>query len=377
MYYIPFIKIKKGPKCLRPFQNHFTLWQGERLWSLAFGAIGMICFALALTRKMLKLHSLLKNHRRTKSFADLYLQTDFCKSRIFKESLLWSGVQVQRTFHFALINIFRAPWMAIFRYFLQPLAQAKPSHIRCLPAPKPWWFWCSFLAPQHLPSAQTLASTQSTKLQPLLLRLQQSNVSHVKGQIGRAVAGNLHERCYHATCHCVQASLEFFVFRTSPTKVHTLWQAVPVEFFTTCARTAAWHRGSSSSISFVTEIPFHVWFKDIRWSAGTSTKIWFMHIPIRLNRKLHAGLISQHNQHCHHCVTTNSDSSEQTCSQDCSPKAQAVAICFRIHAWILTCNGLKARVACRAGNTHAYKGMSSSRNPGTWKWLHKMLWKLF
>lgn len=163
-------------------------------------------------------------------------------------------VQVQRTFHFALINIFRAPWMAIFRYFLQPLAQAKPSQLRFLPAPKPWWFWCSFLAPQHLPSAQTLASTQSTKLQPLLLRLQQliANVSHVKGQIGRAVATSLQERCYLST------SLELFVFRTSPTKVHILWQAVPVEFFTICARTAAWHRGSSSSISFVTEIPFKI-----------------------------------------------------------------------------------------------------------------------
>ena len=102
-----------------------------------------------------------------------------------------------------------------------------------------------------------------------------------------------------------------------------------------------------------------------------------MHIPIRLNRKLHAGLISQHNQHCRHCITTNSDSSEQTCSQDCSPKAQAVAICFWSNAWFLTCYSLKARVACRAGNTHAYKGMSSSRNPGTWKWLHKMPWKLF
>ena len=168
-------------------------------------------------QKMPKLHSLLKNHRRTKSFADLFLQTDFCKSRILKESLLWSGASAGS----AKIS---------FRSY-KHLPGSLDGHLSLFPAtactseafPRPLSS-STFLAPQHLPSAQTLASTQSTKLQPLLLRLQQliANVSYVKGQIGRAVAGSLHERCYHVACHCVQASLEFFVFRTSPTKVHTL-----------------------------------------------------------------------------------------------------------------------------------------------------------
>ncbi len=207
---------------------------------------------------------LLRNHRRTKSFACFFLQHDFCKTQMFKQSHSLVKPECGFSENFILyFNIFRSSWMVIFRQFLQLLAKAKPSHISFLPAPKPWWFCCSFVTPQHLPFAQKLVTTPNTSLQPVVLWPQQSiaNVSHVKDQIVRAVPGSLYKRCCHVPCHCAHANLEFFTNESSQCMTSCSCGTFRKgNFFplTISAIEAAWHRGASSSISHVADLPFKV-----------------------------------------------------------------------------------------------------------------------